>query len=322
LKSIYIREMKTRSRSKGEADPPSQVLTPAARASAEQNYSGSSQPSGSSNLGKRKSLQEVHLIEAERSSSKKVNRGDVLVDKKEKTDWENVIDNMKEDVGKMLSDKKRKYDELKSKEANIESVISEKTSLILALDFESETNSISYDFKMIELLESEVRLDKEMRELQSRQADLAKMKRDLEKEKERCVNEHHLENLDVRDNRAELEEEVKALLVKKNDIKWKLKRFRQISLGNDDKKKTLQRFIKNKLNVLECPVCLEEAAPPIFSCVEMHIICNSCMDHVERNTNRCPVCRVSYGKKRMRHRFAERDSEELGQLREELLELD
>ena len=38
--------------------------------------------------------------------------------------------------------------------------------------------------------------------------------------------------------------------------------------------------IEEKEKELECPVCLETAAPPIFMCEEQHLVCESCRPKV------------------------------------------
>jgi len=45
---------------------------------------------------------------------------------------------------------------------------------------------------------------------------------------------------------------------------------------------------------LECPICLESAAPPVSQCVHGHILCVVCRP----KTTRCPVCRVRLGQGR------------------------
>merc|ERR1712150_325672 len=40
-------------------------------------------------------------------------------------------------------------------------------------------------------------------------------------------------------------------------------------------------------HVLECPVCLERPARPIYQCLNGHLICWLCYFQVEK----CPVCR-------------------------------
>jgi len=82
----------------------------------------------------------------------------------------------------------------------------------------------------------------------------------------------------------------------------------------------LKNSIKDKKKDLECPVCLEVAEVPIYSCQESHLICNSCMPKLTC----CPVCRQSFKGKGVskRHRYAEKSAAELKTLQEELGNLD
>ena len=78
-------------------------------------------------------------------------------------------------------------------------------------------------------------------------------------------------------------------------------------------------FIKESISCksqdLECPVCLDEATSPIYSCpTRGHILCSSCRPAVSW----CPECRESLGTERIIHRFAERTADELKGLREKL----
>jgi len=79
----------------------------------------------------------------------------------------------------------------------------------------------------------------------------------------------------------------------------------------------LTSSIKDKENDLECPVCLETASVPIYSCPESHLICSSCRPRIAE----CPVCRTNYGDKEgmKRHRYAEKTAKELEKLKEEIL---
>ena len=73
--------------------------------------------------------------------------------------------------------------------------------------------------------------------------------------------------------------------------------------------------IARKEASLECPVCLVEAATPIFGCSEYHLVCGGCMGRVAA----CPTCREEWGREGpRRNRFAEREAEELARVKEEL----
>jgi len=77
----------------------------------------------------------------------------------------------------------------------------------------------------------------------------------------------------------------------------------------------IMQSIESKEKDLECPVCLETAIAPIFSCPESHVICSTCRPKVSK----CPECRVTYKGPPRRHRFAEKTAGELEALRQQLL---
>ena len=78
----------------------------------------------------------------------------------------------------------------------------------------------------------------------------------------------------------------------------------------------MAKSIERKEAELECPVCLEIAEAPIFMCQQQHLICSSCQPRVTS----CPECREEYQKPR-RHRYAERDAEELKKFKDELAKM-
>ena len=76
----------------------------------------------------------------------------------------------------------------------------------------------------------------------------------------------------------------------------------------------LTKSIEEKEAWLECPVCLETAKAPIFMCQQQHLVCFKCRPSLVS----CPECREPYQGLPRRHRYAERDAEELGKLHQEL----
>ena len=81
----------------------------------------------------------------------------------------------------------------------------------------------------------------------------------------------------------------------------------------------LVKTIEKKMEDLTCPVCLETAAAPIYlTCQQMHFVCSECQPRV---TTSCPVCREAYQRPPRRHRYAEREAQELKDLQEELANL-
>nr|XP_012228313.1 PREDICTED: uncharacterized protein LOC105675614 [Linepithema humile]XP_012228314.1 PREDICTED: uncharacterized protein LOC105675614 [Linepithema humile] len=61
-----------------------------------------------------------------------------------------------------------------------------------------------------------------------------------------------------------------------------------------DVAKNLANALSGTVHALECPICLESAAPPVSQCVHGHILCVACRP----KTTRCPVCRVRLGQGR------------------------
>uniref|UniRef100_A0A8D9FED6 Probable E3 ubiquitin-protein ligase sinah n=1 Tax=Cacopsylla melanoneura TaxID=428564 RepID=A0A8D9FED6_9HEMI len=59
---------------------------------------------------------------------------------------------------------------------------------------------------------------------------------------------------------------------------------------------SLQRlavFQQSVIQLLECPVCLENISPPVTQCYNGHLICSPCRTRSEK----CPICRVALGNK-------------------------
>jgi len=81
--------------------------------------------------------------------------------------------------------------------------------------------------------------------------------------------------------------------------------------------KTLEAQISAMSLELECPVCLNVCAPPIYTCLEQHPVCSGCRSNLQE----CPMCSEPYKQRMMRHRYAERDFEKLEEAQRQLLAL-
>ena len=113
---------------------------------------------------------------------------------------------------------------------------------------------------------------------------------------------------------------------KTQKMKQKLKQKLKQKMKQQLKQKSLEvaaflvRSIEQKKAELNCHVCLEMAAAPIFMCQQQHLICSNCQPRVTS----CPECREDYqGPPRTprRHKYAERDADELKKLQEELAKI-
>ena len=81
----------------------------------------------------------------------------------------------------------------------------------------------------------------------------------------------------------------------------------------------LKQAIAEKEEDLICPICLEAAQTPIFTCPDSHLICSSCVPKLK--AQECPQCRVALPHPLRRHRFAEKSAAELEKLRHEMAKL-
>ena len=119
---------------------------------------------------------------------------------------------------------------------------------------------------------------------------------------------------------SEIKNEISKLNESLSDCAIVAKEF--LSLIEQDEQSTsnnpelflfLSNSIREKEAELACPVCLETADVPIFMCSQMHLVCSKCRPRVMT----CPECREVYQGPPKRHRYAERDAQELKKLRKE-----
>lgn len=143
------------------------------------------------------------------------------------------------------------------------------------------------------------------------------------KKEEQLENEKKIKLLEVK--QKELEKEKNSLLAKMKEANDEIKTLEvtrdlfikldlEPSAGNNKMIAFLTKSIEEKEAALECPVCLETAKAPIFMCQQQHLICFKCRPRLTL----CPECREAYQGLPRRHRYAERDAEELEKMRKEL----
>ena len=153
------------------------------------------------------------------------------------------------------------------------------------------------------------------------------IKRDmwLEEEIELIANEREAINLALVENRKrsqnlagekeEMDQMVDEKLTKLRKRKAEMKEILDhIRFGELSKQAVgiWQRSIEKKEEDLTCPVCLEVAKTPIYTCPDSHIICSACA--TIPGLNKCPECREDLPTPLKRHRFAEKIAEELEEL--------
>jgi len=82
-----------------------------------------------------------------------------------------------------------------------------------------------------------------------------------------------------------------------------------------EEKSVLKTFllesIAKKESLLECPVCLNTACPPIYKCPGEHLICCNCLPRLK---GKCPMCRTNIGSDKI-FRLAEENYHELQKMK-------
>ena len=68
-------------------------------------------------------------------------------------------------------------------------------------------------------------------------------------------------------------EEVKHLI---EEVEKKIADLPTAPVYSQEMLSILEKQIAVKRKELECPVCFEESAPPIYTCVAQHLICAKC----------------------------------------------
>ena len=118
------------------------------------------------------------------------------------------------------------------------------------------------------------KLDQEVKERDKIMIKLAKEKRDLES---------YIENriLETKREIIVLEKEVTSL---KTHPPPQSPKGAKSEATSDKGMFKLLEFIQSKIKAkeeeLECPVCFEIASPPIFTCIDLHLICRDCRPKV------------------------------------------
>ena len=138
-------------------------------------------------------------------------------------------------------------------------------------------------------------------------------------------NDKRLKELSVKKNQMDqkIDIEMKRLKDRDSEVKEILSRLsksdtpKQANTSVDSEMVDfLKEAIKRKEEDLLCPVCLETAQIPIFTCPDSHIICSACVPKLK--VQECPQCRGELPNPLRRHRFAEKTAAELEDLLEKM----
>eukprot|EP00092_Neocalanus_flemingeri_P015707 GFUD01017001.1.p1 GENE.GFUD01017001.1~~GFUD01017001.1.p1 ORF type:complete len:326 (-),score=103.14 GFUD01017001.1:29-1006(-) len=236
---------------------------------------------------------------------------------KKEDDWDAIASAAKKNFDKEVGEKKILYSKLKDKKTNIESQI--KHDAIYLDDYQEELDcteqDIDYSRYKINKKKQEVR---ELEELIRKDLE-KKMKLKASINQTQSISENRRKEILGLDNHIEqLEMDTKQLFSGQN------KKLVQENNKFKEEKSALRTFLSEtvaqKKALLECPVCLNTASPPIYKCPSDHLICSKCLPRMNR---KCPTCRTRYeydGSKGSvtSFRLAEENYEELQKIKAKL----
>ena len=173
-----------------------------------------------------------------------------------------------------------------------------------------------------------VRVMEEIARLKIQHEDLARKKVELESKRNKLTDQRHKIETQADESLFQQKAEKANILNKIKNIKIEL------NLVHDDKEATdecdmdkpeliatriqqITKEIEEKERDLECPVCFDICARPIFMCHLSHQICKQCRPKVKV----CPQCRQPFRKQMQRHKVKEKTSNQLKILYKNMREL-
>ena len=217
---------------------------------------------------------------------------------------ENEIDKLE----KQIKVKEKEYEDHKN---SVSDMISEHATkmTILIQEVEENEDKISFNEKEISKLDHEImKQERVLQELKQKQKNLKdddktigeKIEK-IKKKRERFEMYVGKEMSKAKNNEVKISEEIQILREKIKNAKTKeVSNMQRNELSEEPKKlvdetsskyrEFLLKSMKKKESQLECPVCLETAVSPIFSCSKQHLICSSCRPKLKQ----CPECRIPY----------------------------
>ena len=231
---------------------------------------------------------------------------------KEKEEREKKRRSLSAATNKQVDDLRAKIEKVKGQMAREKGKIEEVTGS-KAKDISVVTMSISEaEDKNDSRVKQVARVDMEIKELEANLARLKSEKQKMTNETARDVDQ--IEKLTKKRMKLEkaIDAEMKRYLESdakmKKEIEYieaKIDAIENVANGSNDGSSPnsamvdfIMQSIESKEKDLECPVCLETAIAPIFSCPESHVICSTCRPKVSK----CPECRVTYKGPPRRHR--------------------
>ena len=198
----------------------------------------------------------------------------------------------------------------------------------LKFEFELKKKSLELKRQLLNEENKRIQAEKWMKEHEKVKKQLNKSeteKKKLEKllqelEGNRIVTEKRHEK-EVKEVKNQLKKSEADKRSSQEVLMQKLYRMQERLIQKEDEMKNYKKScdckekrIQKLEDILECPICLETASAPIYTCLQFHLICSKCRPQVSK----CPECRETYKDQRnfRKHRYAEREAEELNKLKE------
>jgi len=195
-------------------------------------------------------------------------------------DWSNLANNAKASVDADIKHRQEKYNKMLKLKTDLGN-----KSKILFDEIKKLKCSVETDGKAME------NKNKEINELKQKLVDCENEKRTLQIRIEKDQNSivEGQSKLDVlNDEIKNLADSMKNTFIS-NEEKI-AKANEDLIKANAEKDSILQEVISAKKASLECPVCLETAAPPIYKCPKEHLVCSKCLTRIK--DRKCPKCRT------------------------------
>ena len=240
------------------------------------------------------------LLDIERTVKDERNKGNAKKDEtaQYKTiEKERILNSLREET-KKLNISESKFDDWSSTTAkDLAKIVSEGTA--------AEAQKVELCRQSESNVEEIARFELEQKELARKLIDTDSMKRKLGKKRKMCEKQ-------MDEKLYELNIEKAKILVAIQKIKFELSRIddydkskltlikesnSEVTNSKYDEINTLSKDIKEMERDLECPVCFELCAAPIYMCSRSHQICQECRPKMKV----CPQCREPYKKNKIRH---------------------
>jgi len=153
-------------------------------------------------------------------------------------------------------------------------------------------------------------MDKKIKEMQDESSKLEMTVKEKAKKMEDAAEEHLLDTHHTYAQNDKLKQKIGSLKRKRVLIENEKNNLFKKKKVNEGLIEFISNTIEEKKKDVSCPVCFETAEAPIYMCSMSHLICKYCLPRLKI----CPECRRLYGKRPVRHRFAEKLDEEIKKL--------